>query len=237
MLTMRDHGVEDYAVLPHMDTTDVGVLGDDDRACLEELGAYLATTDAWKRFAIWLLHKHFHPAAGEVFVEHATHAPRGTWTAPADRSADLSAIAIRFGDPDSNEIVGMEFVAIEDFGDVAPLSDDDSEVLAGIAERLGAHGKIDRFGVRLIRNPLALTDNELLHETCDSQTRTLQCAVGERDALLGDEDTTETTWRWKVVDGTAQPTVMQDCLVVCVRAGEGHTVAHRSEPDGYPASF
>jgi hypothetical protein len=40
-----------------MDATNVGVLGEDDRACLKELGDYLATTDAWHRFAIWLLHK------------------------------------------------------------------------------------------------------------------------------------------------------------------------------------
>jgi hypothetical protein len=71
MLAVRDHGVDDYAKLPHMDTTDVGVLGEDDRACLEELGQYLAATDAWPRFGVWLLHKHFEPAPGEVFVERA----------------------------------------------------------------------------------------------------------------------------------------------------------------------
>ena len=70
MLTMRDHGVEDYEALRHMDSTDVAELSDDDRACLEELGQYLVSTDAWRRFGIWLLHKHFEPAPGEVFVEH-----------------------------------------------------------------------------------------------------------------------------------------------------------------------
>ena len=82
MLTIRDHGVEDYAALPDMDGTDVDVLGEDDRACLEELGQYLAATDASQRFGIWLLHKHFQPAAGEVFVERAIRAPRKTETTP-----------------------------------------------------------------------------------------------------------------------------------------------------------
>ena len=50
MLTMRDHGVEDYAALRDVDATDVGELGEDDRACLEELGQYLVSTDAWRRF-------------------------------------------------------------------------------------------------------------------------------------------------------------------------------------------
>ena len=87
MLTMRDHGVEDYATLHDMDATDVGVLGEDDRACLEELGQYLVATDAWQRFAIWLLHKHFEPAPGEVFVERAIATPRRTETTPKERSA------------------------------------------------------------------------------------------------------------------------------------------------------
>ena len=61
MLTIRDHDVEDYVALRDMDATDVGTLSEDDRACLDELGDYLVSTDAFQRFAIWLLHKHFEP--------------------------------------------------------------------------------------------------------------------------------------------------------------------------------
>src|SRR5271155_766199 len=85
MLTMREHDVEDYVALRDMDATDVGMLSEADRACLDELGDYLVSTDAFQRFAIWLLHKHFEPAAGEVFVESVTTAPRGTQTAPVNR--------------------------------------------------------------------------------------------------------------------------------------------------------
>jgi hypothetical protein len=232
MLTMRDHGVQDYAALRDMDATDVGVLTEDDRACLEELGQYLASSDAWRRFAIWLLHKHFEPERGEVFVERAILEPRKTETALIDRSAlaELRTTAIRF-DPTVRAgvgVVGMEFAEPADFGADAPLSDDDEAVLAGIAERLAVHGKTDRFGVRLIRNPLGLSDNELLHETCDSANRTLHCDVAERDEISADRAVIETTWRWRVVHGEIRPTVMQDCTVVCVRAGEGHDVAHDS---------
>jgi hypothetical protein len=114
MLTMWDHGVEDYAALRDMDATDVGVLREDDRACLEELGQYLASTDAWQRFGIWLLHKHFEPEPGEVFVEHTMRTPRKTETTPIDRSAfaeeGLSTTAIRF-DSISGDVgvIGMEF--------------------------------------------------------------------------------------------------------------------------------
>src|SRR5271166_5393401 len=238
MLTMRDHGVDDYTVLRDMDATDVGVLGEDDRACLDELGEYLAASDAWQRFGIWLLHKHFEPAPGEVFVERAIRAPRKTETTPVERSAfpGLATTAIRFDDSVSSEIgvIGMEFAEPADFGATSPLSDDDEAVLAGIAERLAAHGKIERFGVRLIRNPLDIAEHELLHETSDSAHRTLHCGVGERDAILADQATVQTAWRWRVVQGRSEPTVMQDCTVSCVRAGEGHDIGHtQSEADDF----
>src|SRR3954467_4546668 len=127
MLMVRDHGVGDYAELPDMDTTDVGVLREDDRACLDDLGQYLAGTDAWQRFSIWLLHKHFEPTPGEVFVERAVSAPRGTQTAPVDRGAsgELHTTAIRFDSAaEGLGVVGMEFAAPADFGDAAPLTDD-----------------------------------------------------------------------------------------------------------------
>jgi hypothetical protein len=232
MFTMRDHGVEDYAALPDMDATDVGVLGEDDRACLEELGQYLAGTDAWQRFGVWLLHKHFEPAPGEVFVERAIAAPRKTETTPRERSGfpELSTTAIRFGDALGAEmaVIGMEFAEPADFGDVSPLSDADEAVLAGIAERLQARGKTERFGVRLIRNPLGLSEHELLHETCDRAHRTLHCTVGERDAMLADRTIVQTAWRWRVVHGETQPMVMQDCTAGCVRIAEGHDVDHKA---------
>ncbi|MBV9515104.1 MAG: hypothetical protein JO280_13860 [Mycobacteriaceae bacterium] len=162
MLTMRDHGVADYADLRDMDATDVGDLGEDDRVCLDEVGQYLVAADAWQRFAIWLLHKHFEPEPGEVFVERTIREPRGTETAPLRRSAfaeqGLSTTAIRFDGSVRSGIgvVGMEFAEPADFGGVSPLSDADEAVLAGIAARLEAHGKIERFGVRLIRDRLGL---------------------------------------------------------------------------------
>ncbi|WP_458318505.1 hypothetical protein [Mycolicibacterium brisbanense] len=229
MLIMRDHDVEDYEALRDMDATDVGELRADDQACLDELGQYLVTTDAWQRFGIWLLHKHFLPDPGEVFVEQSVRSPRGTKTSPMNRSAfgQLSATAIRFDDTAAGlGVIGMEFAEPDDFGDTEPLSDDDAIVLAGIAERLQAHGKSDRFGVRLIRNPLELTDDEMLHETTDSGDRTMNCTVGERAEVLVQQNVTQTAWKWRVVHGGPETIVMQDCTAGCVRVGEGHDLAH-----------
>jgi len=231
MLVLRDHGVADYTGLLDMDATDVGVLTEDDRACLAELGEYLASTQAWRRFAVWLLHKHFEPADGEIFVERAT-AQRGLETTLVPRSIvsqQVSASGIRFdADVDSDvSVIALEFAESADFGLTPPLSAEDETVLAGIAERLRAHDKIDRFGVKLIRNPLGLSEHELLLETCDSAIRTLYCDIGTRDALPADLDIVETTWRWNVVAGGGRPVVMQECAAGCVPAvAEGHDLRH-----------
>jgi hypothetical protein len=226
MLTMRDHNVEDYAALRDMDATDVSVLGDDDHACLDELGQYLVSTDAWQRFAIWLLHKHFEPAPGEVFVESVIKAPRGTETSPLERSAScaqgLSTTAIRFDCAVSSDVgvIGMEFAEPTDFGSTSPLSADDEDVLAGIAERLQTHGKTQRFGVRLIRNPLGLSEHEVVLETCDFAHRTLHCDVSERDSIHAHKSV-ETSWQWKPVLSNTGPTVMQRCYSICASNEHG----------------
>ena len=131
----------------------------------------------------------------------------------------------------------MEFAEIGDFGDTLPLSDDDEALLSGIAERLRCHDKIDRFGVRLIRNPLGLSEHEVLHETCDRSQRSLQCTAGERDALLAQDTVVQTAWRWRAVRGTTDTIVMQDCTATCVRVGGGHDFAHvasRTDNDDNP---
>lgn len=224
MLTIRDHNVDDYARLRDMDTTDVAVLDDADHACLDELGQYLVSTDAWERFSIWLLHKHFEPTTGEVFVESLTAAPRGTETTFVERSAQgLTATSMRFdSDIDSGVgVIGMEFADPADFGSTASLDADDEAVLAGIAERLRAAGKSERFGVRLIRNPLGLSDSEVLLETCDVPERTLRCSVAEREGVHA-ANNVETSWQWKPNPSGTGPSVMQYCATVCVTDADGH---------------
>ncbi len=227
MLIMRDHDVEDYATLRHMDTTDVAVLDDADRACLDKLGQYLVSTNAWQRFAIWLLHKHFEPAAGEVFVESVIAVPRGTKTSLVERSAcsaqGLKATSMRFESDVSCGVgvIGMEFAEPDSFGSISSVSTDDDVVLTGIAERVRAQDKTERFGVRLIRNPLGLSGNEVLVETCDLPRRTLCCSVTERDSVRS-ANTVETSWQWKPCPSKTGCTVKQFCASMCVPDGMGN---------------
>jgi hypothetical protein len=79
---------------------------------------------------------------------------------------------------------------------------------------------------RLIRNPLGLSEHELLLETCDSAVRTLYCDISSRDALPADLDIIETTWRWNVVKGKGRPVVMQTCDTACIAAVEGHDLRY-----------
>ncbi len=229
MLTMRDHNVEDYATLRDMDMTDVAVLDEADDACLDHLGRYLVSTDAWQRFAIWLLHKHFDPVAGEVFAESVIAAPRGTQTTLVERSRQgLNAISMRF-DPDVSPgvgIIAMEFSDQADFGSTSSVSPDDESVLAGISERLQAHGKTERFGVRLIRNPLGLGDNDVLLETGDITHRTLRCSVVKRD---GDRaaDAVETSWQWTPSLSKTRPRPIQKCASLCWPIDDGHFDGHQ----------
>jgi hypothetical protein len=229
VFTMRDHNVEDYAALRDMDTTDVAALDEADGACLDQLGQYLVSTDGWQRFAIWLLHKHFEPAAGEVFAERVITAPRGTRTTPVERSGQgLNATSMRF-DPDVSSgvgVVAMEFSDRADFGSTSSVSRDDEAVLAGISERLQADGKTERFGVRLIRNPLGLGDHEVLLETCDITHRTLHCSVVERD---GDRaaDAIETSWRWTPSLSKTRPRPIQKCASLCWPIDDYHFDGHQ----------
>jgi hypothetical protein len=231
MLAMRDHGVEDYAALRDMDATDVGELTGDDRLCLDELGQYLVDNDAGRRFAIWLLHKHFEPALGEVFVERAIAEPRRMETmleARVDLPGDsLYATAFRFDLTAAGVgVIGMEFSEPADLGRVEPLNAQDEAVLEGLLERLRLHGKTDRFGIKLIRNPLGLNERELLLETCDSTLRELYCDVSDRGAIPAHATVIETTWQYRLIQGQTKPIVMQDCTAGCVSVPGGHDIGH-----------
>lgn len=236
MLNVRDHAVEDYTTLRDMDRTNVGVLSDDDRVCLDEIGLYLVEAGAAERFALWLLHKHFEPNPGEVFIERSFSAPRRTETTLVPRAAygpeALHATAFRFdGSVPSAEgvgVIGMEFAESDELGSIRPLSADDETVLAGVAERLAAHGKTERFGLKLIRDPLDMLEHEVLFETNDSSLRTLYCDVSDRDAIPTGSTITETSWRYRVVDGEGEGIVMKECVSLCNRdVLEGHQSDHR----------
>ena len=110
--------------------------------------------------------------------------------------------ALRFDDLERSgvNVIGMEFADPAEAGSPAPVLADDEVTLVGIAERLRAHGKTGRFGVRLIHDPLGVSDRELLLETAATAARTVHFDIAGREAIQRGDIVVETTWQWKPVD-------------------------------------
>jgi hypothetical protein len=68
--------------------------------------------------------------------------------------------------------------------------------------------------VRLIRNPLGVSENQVLLETCDIARRTLHCSIGECDGVHA-ANTVETTWQWEPSLSKTGPKVKQYCMAQC----------------------
>jgi hypothetical protein len=241
MLTLRDHRVSDYEALLDMDTTDVRCLSNEDRLCLDALGQYLVDTETYDRFSIWLLHKHFHPRDGEVFCERVLLEERARLvvvTRPGDYEPEsLTPTALRF-DSDSSALssVGMEFALRADLATTRALSESDEKVLSALRDILTRHGKVDRFGVRLIHDPLNLAADEVLVETCNLQRRLLRCDVAKR-AALPTHAIIETAWQWRPQRDALSPNMLcrSLCTQVCLdnhdergHQASGHTAGYHS---------
>ncbi|MGO8770438.1 MAG: hypothetical protein ACLQIK_12300 [Mycobacterium sp.] len=56
-------------------------------------------------------------------------------------------------------------------------------LVARLAHRLCSHRKTERFGVRLVRNQLGLSEEQVLLENCDKAHRALHCEVIDCGAI------------------------------------------------------
>jgi hypothetical protein len=87
---------------------------------------------------------------------------------------------------------------------------------------LERHGAASRFGVMLLHRHFALTDEEVLLETCDVVSRTLTSRPRTRDRFLGGT-VVETSWRLD------SPTLLQECQSTCFTPDTGgHQRDHSS---------
>jgi hypothetical protein len=200
MITLRPHKPQDYAILPDMDATDVGVLTESDHACLDDLGNHLLRAGANDRFGATLLHSHFIPESGETLVEAVDTEAQLLWLRPVRNAAsDLAAINVRFEDDETQSddirLVGLEFVPSENLDGVVPINELDRACLAELRSVLVRHGKTRRFGLRLFHEPLKST-GKILVESFDPSRRWLCCALAKPD-----EDSLKraipTVFRWK----------------------------------------
>lgn len=213
MLAIRRHSSQDYAVLPDIDTTDVGIITADDQACLDEVGSCLLAAKAHSRFGLTLLHSHFPVHDDEMLLEEVNTDERAITVRPV-RADHSSVFATNVCHDDADQLVGLEFASYQTLAGVAPIGDSDSNVLTGIVDILRRRAKIKRFGIRLLHDPLGLDGNVLL-ETSDLARRILSSrSETGSPALL---QSIPTVFRWEEVragsgDGL---TVDQGCMQYC----------------------
>lgn len=238
MLTIRHHSSHDYATLPAIDTTDVGIITADDQACLDEVGSCLLGAKVHSRFGVTLLHTHFPVYDDEMLLEEVNADERVITVRPvrADRS---SVFATNIYHDDAGQLVGLEFASYQTLAGVSPISPSDSNVLMSIVEILRRRAKTKRFGIRRLHDPLGLDGNVLL-ETSDLARRILS-SRSETDSLALLQSI-PTVFRWEEVhagsgDGlTVAQGCMQYCRTVsrCVQPVRGsHDRSRSHEPTGH----
>ena len=200
MLTIRDHGVDDYAELADMDASDVGVLTQDDRDCIRNLAITsfppMPGSDSQSGCCTALRARAWRSVRRACHQQTAAdaHHPHRPGRVLADWFAS-HRIPVRrprcprvwvwsaWNSPDPR-ISGLPRRSAPTTRRCSP----------GCAQRLRSHGKIDRFGVRLIRNQLGISEDQELMETCDTPRRALHCALIDT-ADRPSDNAVETTWR------------------------------------------
>lgn len=237
MLTIRCHNAADYAALPEMDGPAVSSPTEDDRACLDEVGAFLVLNSLHSRFGISLLHQHFGVTDDEVFIEFSNQVTRSVTLRPHRRSVlnerPTTPVNFRFASASGTTVglVGLEYALQRDVTCIKPVSLEDAPYLAGVYAIMNRHARTDRFGVKLIHDELGLKDDEVLLETCDVENRSLNCSVMNRfDHAV--TESIETFWIWNVtLDSlTGAYCRRQSCQRHCWTEAGRH--AHRHDRPG-----
>ena len=242
MIAIRQHSPQDYAALPNIDESNVGMLAEDDRDCLNELGDFIVKAEAHDRFGAVLLHSHFPVELKETFLEEVdTDAERVTLRPKRDVDHDVAATSICFADEPWRDgrlqMVGLEFASPPVLAGVSPIDQTDGPVLAHLAQVLARRGKSRRFGIKLLHDPLKL-DGRVLLETCDPVKRVLTCEITTCDDP-GFKDAIPTIFRWQPANELSEDgqIVSQSCVQFCksvqgcVRLGDGsHQGSSSHEP-------
>jgi hypothetical protein len=117
-------------------------------------------------------------------------------------------------------MIGLEFIRWPAQGNITPISSNDATVLNSVRETLHCYNRLRRFGVALLHDGIALTESEILLETCDPSTRTLHCIVaGREDQRVSGG--IETTWSWSApaelasIDPVPARLCRRQCTKIC----------------------
>jgi len=217
MLAIRPHRSQDYAQLPNIDEYDGGVLTPEDEDCLSDLGHLVLSLNAYERFGVTLLHRHFSVRDNETLIEELS-GPNSLTLRPRDSgTSGLTPTNISFeSHAEDLRLIGLEFTSAPLLCGVPGFSGFDIGVLEYFRRILTRWGKLGRFGIRLLHDPLHLNGRVLL-ETCDEMHRILTCAITSAD----DTDflrSIPTVFCWQPLDITNNNwAINQGCMQFCKR--------------------
>ncbi len=108
----------------------------------------------------------------------------------------------------------MNWSGLPHISTVDRISDEDRRIMSEVREVLERNNALNRFGVVLLHSHFDLADGELLVESVDTTTRTLQTVVVSRSAAAEADELVPTSWR---LDGS-EPVP----LSYCWRSGDYH---------------
>lgn len=237
MIQVRRHDSRDYAALPDIDSTSAGNLSEDDHACLDNVGCLLVQEQANSRFGVTLLHSHFPIRDGEMLVEEvSTDLQLITLRPVAEKYPGLVPTSVCFErSGEAFGLIGLEFTPEGTLDGIRPLDAHDHDLLASVHKIVLRYGKIERFGIRLLHDPLGLGDRVLL-ETCDPHG--LTC----RTTTEADPDFAEaipTLFQWEAGLSRSGLSAGQSCMQFCKamrkcsigRDGHQSSSSHESSHD------
>ncbi|MFO0821342.1 MAG: hypothetical protein U1A77_25590 [Pirellulales bacterium] len=211
---VQPHSAFDYDRLCDIDSDGVATLTVEDEQCLDAMGDVITAFNWHETLGVALLHSHFRVLSGEVMVESPLPGRR-LLTRP-ERIADfyesqLHPIAVKIEPREAGvALIGLEYGAYggcdRTFGDAAFISS-----LNAVLSRFDRH---NRFGIGKIRNPLLVSDEDILLEVTNKHRRELVCeVVSAADGRV--RSSTETFWTFAPCSESADPTRI--CNRTCQR--------------------
>ena len=174
------------------------------------------------RFGASLLHRHFPVFTNELFIEEIDYEEQAVTLTPK-RKVMESVCPINFcfnADVDPLgplDLIGSEYTPISGVDQIEPVGGADAEILLGVREILASCEKLNRFGIRLIHNPLGLDDGWALLETSDSHERVLRSVkVKSTDRSFQESVPTFFRWRLDALNYEGTPIISQTCKTRCI---------------------
>lgn len=111
---------------------------------------------------------------------------------------------------------------LTDIDEIEPINDNDFTVLEELRAVLAKHDYTERFGVVLLHKHFDVSQDEVLMETTNDQTRTSIVKV-EKASEIKKDDTIQTMWKF---GRNHEIKAVTECVLVCQKFF-GHNLKHK----------